>query len=284
MVAYLGTGLLGSNFVRAMLQKGVQVQVWNRTAEKATALEQYGAKAFANPAEALKGANRLHLTLSDDAAVDEILELAKPGFEPGLIIIDHTTTSAAGAAKRSQLWKELGFEYLHAPVFMGPQNALESTGTMMASGNKALFEKVEKELSQMTGKLVYLGERPDKAAGVKLLGNLFLISLTGGISDTLALAKALDISGSEVLSLFDFFNPGAMVSARTKSILSAHFDQPSWELNMARKDTRLMMEEAQRAGASLVTTPAIAKEMDKWIEKGNGKKNWTIIAKDNLPS
>ncbi|MBD0288676.1 MAG: NAD(P)-dependent oxidoreductase, partial [Flavisolibacter sp.] len=32
MKAFLGMGLLGSNFVRAMLQKGEEVQVWNRTA------------------------------------------------------------------------------------------------------------------------------------------------------------------------------------------------------------------------------------------------------------
>lgn len=284
MVAFLGMGLLGSNFVRAMLQKGGQVQVWNRTIEKAKALEEYGAKIFANPADAVRGCNRVHITLSDDAAVDAILESAKAGFEAGLIIIDHTTTSAEGAAKRSQLWKERGFTYLHAPVFMGPQNALESTGSMMASGDRALFETVEKELSAMTGKLIYLGEKPERAAGIKLLGNLFLISMTGGISDTLALARALDIPGQEVLNLFEFFNPGAMVQGRTKTMLTDNFDKPSWELNMARKDARLMMEGAERKAVPLTVIPAIAKAMDKQIEKGNGKKNWTIFSKDSIGS
>ncbi|HRI20340.1 MAG TPA: NAD(P)-binding domain-containing protein, partial [Panacibacter sp.] len=39
-------GLLGSGFVKAMLQKGETVNVWNRTASKAKALEAFGAKAF----------------------------------------------------------------------------------------------------------------------------------------------------------------------------------------------------------------------------------------------
>ena len=43
MIAFLGTGLLGGNFTRALLAKGEQVRVWNRTIEKAKALEQYGA-------------------------------------------------------------------------------------------------------------------------------------------------------------------------------------------------------------------------------------------------
>ncbi len=282
MVAYLGTGLLGANFVRAMLKKGVQVQVWNRTGAKAKALEEFGAKAFVNVEDAVKGCNRVHLTMSDDAAVEEVLERAKTGFEKGVIIIDHTTTSADGAAKRSQLWKDRGFLYLHAPVFMGPQNALESTGSMLASGDKNLFDTVEKELAAMTGKLMYLGENPAKAAGTKLLGNLFLICMTGAISDTLALANALDIPGADVLSLFEFFNPATMVAGRTKGMMAKNFDEPTWELNMARKDARLMMEGAQSKGMPLNVIPAIAKAMDKEIEKGNGHKNWTIFSKDSI--
>src|ERR1700744_4775786 len=128
MKAFIGMGLLGSNFVRAMLKKGEQVQVWNRTASKAKDLEKDGAKAFDNVADAVKGADRIHITLKDDAVVNAVLEQASAGFEPGTIIIDHTTTSAEGAKERTEKWKQRGFTYVHAPVFMGPPNALESTG------------------------------------------------------------------------------------------------------------------------------------------------------------
>ena len=73
MKAFLGMGLLGSNFVKAMIKKGDQVQVWNRTSSKAKALETEGAKAFDDVAEAVKGATTIHLTLKDDATVDEVL-------------------------------------------------------------------------------------------------------------------------------------------------------------------------------------------------------------------
>ena len=282
MVAFLGMGLLGSNFVRAMRQKGIEVQVWNRTAERAKVLETYGAKAFENIKDAVKGASRIHITVSDDAAVNSVLEMASPAFEPGVIIIDHTTTTATGAAQRTQYWKEKGVTYQHAPVFMGPQNALESSGIMMASGDKKVFDTVEKELSAMTGKLIYLGEKPERAAGFKLMGNLFLISMTGGLSDTFALAKALDIPTEEAATIFDWFNPGAMVPARVRRMMAADYDNPSWELNMARKDARLMMEEAKAKQIQLTVIPAIAAEMDRWIGKGMGNKDWSVIAKENL--
>lgn len=282
MIAYLGTGLLGANFVKAMLKKGQQVNVWNRTHTKAKALEEFGAKAFENITEAVKGAERLHLTLTDDRSVDEILEKARPGFNPGLIIVDHTTTSTKGAVKRAQYWKAAGFTYIHAPVFMGPPNALESTGYMLVSGDQDIIRQLEPALSTMTGKLINFGPEPDRVAAIKLMGNAFLLFLTTGWSDVLALAKAMNVPSSDLVSLFNEWNPGASAPARLKRILQADFDNPSWELNMARKDARLMMEEAEAGKQHLAALPAIAAEMDQWIAKGFGKKDWTVISKESL--
>jgi len=282
MKAFLGIGLLGSNFVKAMLQKGDKVQVWNRTALKAKVLEPYGAKAFDNVEEAVRGADIVHVTLKDDATVDEVLETATKGFKQAAVIIDHTTTSVKGAIQRTAYWKTKGFTYLHAPVFMGPQNALESTGFMLVSGNQLVIEKHEPELSKMTGKLLNFGEQEGKAAGIKLSGNLFLLSLTAGLADALALAKVHNIKPSELLNLFSNWNPGAMAPARLKKIAEGKFDEPSWELNMARKDAGLMLSAASEARTILSVIPAIAGVMDQWIAKGHGNDDWSVIAKVSI--
>ena len=280
MIAFIGTGLLGSNFTKALIKKGETVHVWNRTTAKAKALEADGAKAFDDVADAVRGANRIHLTLKDDAAVNEVLEKASMGFEPGVIIIDHTTTLASGAAERTAEWKKRGYTYLHAPVFMGPGNALESTGTMMVSGDQDVINKVEPELAKMTGKVINFGTTTNKAAGIKLIGNLFLVAMTAGLADTLSLAKTLHISIDEVSQLFGTWNPAAMLPMRLKKMTNNTFDEPSWELKMARKDAGLMMDEAKHGGAPLAVIPAIAAEMDKWIAKGFGDNDWTVIGKD----
>ncbi|MGG9964810.1 NAD(P)-dependent oxidoreductase [Ferruginibacter sp. SUN106] len=282
MKAFLGMGLLGSNFVKAMLRKGDKVQVWNRTTSKAKALEVDGAKAFDNIIDAVKGVDVIHLTLKDDDTVNEILEAASTGFKPGVMIIDHTTTSAKGAVERTATWKAKGFTYLHAPVFMGPSNALESSGYMLVSGNQEVIGSVTPELSKMTGKLLNFGPEEGKASGIKLIGNLFLLSLTAGLSDTLALAKALDISPADVATLFESWNPGAGMPARFNKIIAGDFSKPSWELNMARKDAGLMMSAANEEGMTLTLIPAIAAAMDSWIAKGHGTDDWSVIAKDNL--
>ncbi len=128
MITFFGMGLLGSNFVRAQRRLGEDVRVWNRSPDKARALEADGATAFADPSEAARGATRVHVTLSDDAVVDEVLERARPGFEKNVVIVDHTTTSATGTAARAARWSDRGVAFQHAPVFMGPSNALAGTG------------------------------------------------------------------------------------------------------------------------------------------------------------
>jgi 3-hydroxyisobutyrate dehydrogenase len=281
MKAFLGTGLLGSNFVKALLNKGEQVQVWNRTVSKAKELELFGANAFSNAADAVKGADRIHLTLKDDASVNEVLQAASSEFMPGAIIIDHTTTSKEGAIQRTNEWEEKGFLYQHAPVFMGPINALESTGFMMVSGNDTLIDKLQPELSKMTGKLLHFGSEPGKAAAIKLAGNAFLVCFTAGIRDTLALSKALDISVTELFTLFNEWNPATMLQGRLKRMTSGDYSQPSWELNMARKDTGLFIKAAE-GKTDLAVIPSIAELMDEWIEKGYGNNDWTVIAKDSF--
>jgi 3-hydroxyisobutyrate dehydrogenase len=51
---------------------------------------------------------------------------------------------------------------------------------------------------------------------------------------------------------------------------------------MARKDAGLMMEAAKQGGTELFVIPAIAAEMDRWIEKGHGQDDWSVIAKDSI--
>ncbi|MEO7121306.1 MAG: NAD(P)-dependent oxidoreductase [Ginsengibacter sp.] len=282
MKAFIGMGLLGSGFVKALLQKGEQLNVWNRTASKAKALEADGAKAFDDIKDAVKNAETIHITLKDDDTVNEVLASAQVALLPGAIIIDHTTTSSKGAVERTKKWKELGFTYLHAPVFMGPKNALESTGYMLVSGDQAVIEKVTPELSTMTGKLINFGPQEGKAAGIKLTGNLFLISMTAGLSDALALAKAEGIPAQDVANLFDMWNPASMIPARIKHLIAGDFSHPSWELNMARKDAGLMMAGAKEGDTKLTVIPAIAALMDEWIKKGHGNDDWTVIATDSV--
>ena len=278
MLAYLGTGLLGSAFVRALLARGESVNVWNRSPEKAKALEEFGARAFAKAADAVADADRVHITLSEDTAVDGVLHDIGSALRKETPVVDHTTTAPGPTGERVRRMDAKGFSFLHAPVFMGPPNALAATGVMMSAGDRRRFDRLAPHLEKMTGKLVYLGEDPTRASVVKLLGNHFLVALTAGLMDTLALAKAMGVPQDQVTELLTFFNPGAMAAARLARVRSADYANPSWNLGMARKDVRLMQEAAVATDTPLVILPGVAERMDDEIARGHMADDWTVIA------
>ncbi len=273
-IAFLGTGLMGTGFIRHARAKGLTVRAWNRSAAKAQALAagDSGVTACATVAEAVRGAERIHLSLSDDASVDAVLEpLAAPGALPaGAWLVDHTTTAVRPTAERVARWDARGMRFVHAPVFMAPANCAEGTGLMLISGDPARHAALQGALQAMTGTLVYLGPQPERAAAFKLFGNLTLLSILGILGDVGRLAAAVGIDMKDAFSLFDHFNPGQTLPQRAKRISSGQYSPPSFEMSMARKDLRLMVEEAARGGQALAMVPALAKLLDEGIARGEG--------------
>jgi 3-hydroxyisobutyrate dehydrogenase len=269
-IAFFGTGLMGTGFVRRLRANGHDVNVWNRSGEKARALEADGARAFADPAAALTGAERIHLSLADDGSVDAVLEPLADRIPPGTWIVDHTTTAVTPTAERVKRWDARGRTFVHAPVFMAPANALEGTGLMLVSGARARHDALLPELKKMTGTVVYLGDAPERASAFKLFGNLTLIGITGVLGDVNRLAHAVGIPTAEAFALFKQFNPGQLLPARAERIESGDVSKPTFEVAMARKDVRLMIEEARRGGVELLVMPGVAAMLDAAIARGEG--------------
>ena len=273
-IAFLGTGLLGAAFAEAAAARGDTVTAWNRTAAKAQALARFGVQAAATPAEAVRGATRVHLVLRDDAVVEEVIAAARAGFSPGAILLDHTTTRPDLTAARAKRLQAEGLDYLHCPVFMGPAAARQAQGSMMVAGPRALFERVEADLARMTSRLEYLGERADLAAAHKLFGNTVIIGLVAIMADVLAIARSSGVDSQAAIDRLRTLDLNAMVARRGVAMAKGDFT-PSFELAMARKDVGLMLETAE--GAPLAALPAIAARMDELIAAGHGDKDASAL-------
>lgn len=270
-VALLGTGLIGSGMVEGMLRRGDRVTVWNRTPSKAKALEAHGARAAATVAEAVAGAERVHIVLSDDASVDGVL--AQFPDRLSAVVIDHTTVTPQGTIERFSRCEKRGLAFLHAPIFMSPAGARASQGVIMVAGPKARFESVQPALAAMTGTLWYVGERADLAAAYKLFGNAMILTITAGLSDVFRLARTLGIDPKEAHALFGKFDPSMTIAGRGKKMAEGDYTA-SFETTMARKDLRLMMETCDQ----LQIVPAIAQLLDRAIAEGHGQEDVGVIA------
>jgi len=277
-IAFLGTGLLGAAFAEAAARRGDTVTAWNRSPDKAQALAALGVKAAATPPDAVRGASRVHLVLKDDAVVNAVIAELRPALAEGAVIIDHTTTQPALTAERAQHLAEQGVAYLHCPVFMGPPAARNAQGSMLVSGPLKLFESVRDALTAMTGRLEYQGERADLAAVKKLMGNALIIGLSSVMADILTLARNADVDGQEAIKLLGLLDLNGMVAVRGANMAKGLFDTPSFELAMARKDVRLMLESA--GDLPLAVLPGVAARMDQLIAEGHGARDASVVALD----
>jgi len=276
-IAFLGTGLLGGAFAEAAAKRGDTVTAWNRSPDKVHALAQFGVMAAASPAEAVRNAARVHIVLKDDAVVEEVLAAARAGLSPDAIIIDHTTTLPTLTAARAERLHAEGVKYLHCPVFMGPPAARNAQGTMMVAGPKALFESVKADLAKMTGRLAYMGERTDVAAVNKLFGNAMIIGVTAVMADVLTMAQASDVSAEDAIKLLGFIDLNAIVAGRGVNMAKGNYN-PSFELTMARKDVRLMLETA--GDRPMAVLPSVANRMDQLIAAGHGADDCCVLGID----
>ena len=278
-LTFLGTGLIGGALAEAAAKRGDQVTAWNRTHAKAEALRAHGVRAAATVAEAVAGADRVHLALPDDHAVDGLLDACGDALV-GPLVIDHSTASPAGTAARAARLAKEGIAFLSAPVFMSPQMCRTASGMMLAAGPRAVFERAEAGLKQMTGTVDYLGERADLAAAFKLFGNAMILTVTSGLADVYAMAANLGISAPEAHALFGKFNAAGVIAYRGLAMAKGDY-RASFELTMARKDLRLMIEAA--GPQALAVLPAIAARMDTLIAQGHGSEDLGVLSIGAVP-
>jgi 3-hydroxyisobutyrate dehydrogenase-like beta-hydroxyacid dehydrogenase len=278
-ITFLGTGLMGASLAEAAAKRGDRVTAWNRSIAKARALEPVGVRVAESVAAAVAGAERVHLMLGDDTAVDSVLDAAGDALRSA-VVVDHSTTSPAGTAERARRLEASGIAFVHAPVFMTPKMCLDAKGVMLAAGLRPSFERCEAALRAMTGRLDYLGERRDLAAANKLFGNAMIIAICGGLADVYSMAASLGISAVDAHKLFERFNPLGVLTYRGAAMAQGDY-KPTFELTMARKDARLMLEAA--GSRELAALPGIAKRMDALIERGFGADDMGVLSVDAVP-
>jgi 3-hydroxyisobutyrate dehydrogenase len=278
-IAFLGTGLMGAALAEAAAKRGDRVRVWNRTPAKAKALEAFGIQACASITEAVAEVDRVHVMLPDDAVVDSVLDAAGDELASTLVV-DHSTTSPRGTALRAERLEERGVPFLHAPVFMTPKMCRESGGLMLVAGPEETYARALPALRPMTGHVEYLGERRDLAAANKLFGNAMIIAVCGGLADVYSMAASLGIEATAAHALFGKFNPTGVLTYRGAAMAKGDY-APTFELTMARKDARLMIEAA--GGKPLAVLPAVAARMDALIERGFGADDMGVLSVDAVP-
>ena len=277
VVAVLGTGIMGAAMARNLLGAGMQVRVWNRSAEKAKPLAQSGATVARSPGEAIEGAGVVLTMLADAGTTSEVLgggDLS--GLAEGGIWLQMSTVGIGGNEKLAGIASEHDVAYVDAPVLGTKAPAEGGQLIVLASGPEELRPRCEPVFEPMASKVIWLGEA-GAGSRLKLVVNNWITGLLGVLAETVALAEALDVDPARFLEAIEGGPLGAPY-AQVKGKMMIEEDFPtSFSTKLAHKDTRLVLEAATERGLHPLIAEAVARRFDEAIGAGHGEDDMAAI-------
>jgi 3-hydroxyisobutyrate dehydrogenase len=160
-LGYLGVGMMGFPMTRRLINAGYDVTVWNRSAGKAAALIEAGAKPAALPRDVAATAGIIFMCLTDADAVEKVV-FGPDGLAAvtgsGKLVVDFSSIHPDAARSiAARLKTKNGMGWIDAPVSGGTKGAEEGTLAVMAGGDAADIERARPYILAMARRLTHMG-------------------------------------------------------------------------------------------------------------------------------
>ena len=247
-VTVLGTGIMGAGMARSLLRAGLDVTVWNRSAEKARPLEHDGARVADDVASAVSGADVVLTMLFDADAVTTVMEQALPAVGQSALWVQTSTVGLEGTARLAELAERHGIGFVDAPVLGTRKPAEEGALIVLAAGAQQLREAAAPVFDAIGSRVVWVGERPGDGHRLKLVANSWVLSVVAATAQAVGMARDLGIDPQLFL---DVISGGPLDCAYTqlkgRAMIAGDFP-PAFPLAGAAKDTALIAEAMRAAG------------------------------------
>src|SRR3954449_8396940 len=260
---------MGAPIGRNLVEAGLDVRVWNRTSERARAVE--GAWVSETPSEAAEGADFVLTMLSDGDAVEETVRDVEFGNAAWLQM------STVGIDATERLMERAGdTPFVDAPVVGTKQPAEKGELIVLASGPLEARERAKPVFEAVGARTVELGDAGE-GTRLKLVINSWLVILVEGLAETLAFSEAIGVDPERFLETIDGGPTGpAYAQLKGKMMIARKFD-PAFSLALARKDAQLVLEAAERHGFDAALTAVVLEKMGAAIDAGYGDDDMAAV-------
>jgi 3-hydroxyisobutyrate dehydrogenase len=280
-IAALGTGVMGAPMARNLARAGHEVRAWNRSLDKAQALSDEGVGVRDDPASAADGADVVMTMLSD---ADAVLDVARrANLADGQIWWQASTIGIEGIEQCAVLAQETGAVLVDAPVLGTRLPAEEGKLVVLASGADPALDACAPLFDAVGQRTMRLGAA-GTATRLKLAVNLWVLVVTQGTAETIAIAQSLGVEPGWVLEALE---GGALdlpyFRMKTKLMLDEEFPA-SFALALAAKDARLVAAAAERHGADLPIARAVAERLTQATDAGHGDEDMAATYRLSKPS
>jgi 3-hydroxyisobutyrate dehydrogenase len=261
-IGWIGTGVMGAPMAGHLIDAGHQLDVFNRTRERASGVIGKGARWRDSPSEVAGGADAVFLMLGYPSDVRETV-LGDGGvleaMNPGTLLIDMTTSEPSLAAEIHAGAKAKQVDALDAPVSGGDVGARNATLVIMVGGDQGAFDRAL-PLFEVLGKTIARQGEAGAGQHTKMMNQIAIASGMIGLCEALLYAHR---AGLDVEQAIDTIKGGAAGSWSLSNygprILAGDFE-PGFRIEHFIKDLGIALAEARRMNLALPGT-ALAEQL-----------------------
>ncbi|WP_409492073.1 NAD(P)-dependent oxidoreductase [Amycolatopsis sp. cmx-11-12] len=277
MITLIGLGPMGQAMVRVLLENGHGVTVWNRTAARADDLVAAGAVRAGTPAEAVAASELVLLSLTDYAAMYDILGKAEDALA-GKVIVNLSSDTPEKTREAADWVKARGGQFLAGGVMAPAPLVGQEDAYVFYSGPTDVFEKY-RDILALIGRPDFLGEDVRLAqlfyqAQLDIFLNALSVFLHASAlirSAGVPIEKFLPYA-KENFRMMDFY-----LDATVEQIEKGEHPGDEANVTMMGASADHIVQASRDAGIDVALPEAIKSHYDRAIAAGHGRSSWTSL-------
>ena len=271
---------MGLPMSKNILKAGYNLTAFNRSKNKAEQLKEFGAKISNTLKDAVDGSDIVITMLTDDTAVDEVMNNSDflNNLKPGAIVIDMSSVKPTTATKHGNNLKLKEINYLDAPVSGGTIGAEEASLAIMVGGEKNIFDDAIDILKKM-GNPTLVG--PIGSGQVSKLANQIIVGLTiGAVAEAVTLCEKAGADPNKMIkALSGGWADSKVLQTHGKRMINKDFT-PKGRTSVHLKDMNNILECANNYNTHLPISNLVKEMYKSLVENGHGETDHSSLYKE----
>jgi len=260
-LGFVGLGVMGSQMVNRLLEKGHTVTGYNRTRAKAQWLIDKGMRWADSPHAVAAAADVTFVMVTNavaTAAITDGPDGLLAGLSSGKLLVDMSTISPDVSRALAAKVRNKGADMVDAPVSGSVITLQQGKLSVMVGGKRETFERLQPLLLDIGPKVTHVGDN-GLALAMKIAVNLSLAVQMLAFSEGVLLAEKSGIPRAVAVDvLVHSAVASPMIQYRGPFVLQSP-DEAWFDVNMMQKDMLLAMDLGRRLNVPVPTT-AVANE------------------------
>lgn len=273
---FIGLGFLGQRLLRNLLNSGHQVTIYNRSPNKCKEFIEAGASPAQTPADVVAATDVVFLCVSDPAASKDVVFSSfgiLRDMNANKALVEMTSIDPETSNDISEAIISSGGRYLEAPpIAHGRKGAEDGELTIVASGDKTLYEDCSSCFQAMAKKTFFLGHQAGYATKMSLVTSMLYGTFVSAIAECAGLIDRASMQRSdfrEILKLSVMNCP--LADLTMEKIITDDFS-PNMPLHHLQKDMRLALSVSDEVSFAC-PIGAVANEVYKNSKRNAGGEN-----------